>query len=73
MARTHTAPWDMNRNTGIAPYNAICPICKSPCYSGAIPNGMSYTCPKCGTVKLTTPITVEEFENETHLLRTHPG
>ena len=48
--RTHTAPWDYERNVGIAPMTEVCPICAGPCYSGLAPDGKFYTCPKCHTI-----------------------
>jgi ssDNA-binding Zn-finger/Zn-ribbon topoisomerase 1 len=52
----------MNRHTGIAPYNARCPICGHECYQDIIPTGAMYTCPKCGIAKMTEPVTAEEFD-----------
>jgi phage FluMu protein Com len=41
----------MNRHTGIAPYNARCPICGHECYDGKGPGFIFYACPKCGMVE----------------------
>ena len=30
--------------------DSTCPICAGPCYYGMFPNGVGYTCPKCGHI-----------------------
>ena len=63
--KTRTAPWDYERNTGVAEPDGTCPICSSPAYTAPLPDdaGTLVTCcGGCGTYK--TPMTAAEINLE---------